>query len=97
MVRVRKPPIRDRRRSMWEAEGVREYFQPATGAQLMVGNVDEAVVRELKKRAARRNHSALPGYVGAGGVFGHYGCGVIAKVQQRCRRRGPANCRVDRA
>jgi len=27
-------------------------------AQLMVRNVDEAVVRELKKRAARRNHSA---------------------------------------
>jgi plasmid stability protein len=26
--------------------------------QLMVRNVDEAVVRELKKRAARRNHSA---------------------------------------
>lgn len=29
-----------------------------TVAQLMVRNVDEAVVRELKKRAARRNHSA---------------------------------------
>jgi plasmid stability protein len=27
-------------------------------AQLMVRNVDEAVVRELKKRAARRNHRA---------------------------------------
>ena len=27
-------------------------------AQLMVRNVDEAVVRELKQRAARRNHSA---------------------------------------
>ena len=27
-------------------------------AQLMVRNIDEAVVRELKKRAARRNHSA---------------------------------------
>jgi antitoxin FitA len=27
-------------------------------AQLMVRNVDDAVVRELKKRAARRNHSA---------------------------------------
>jgi plasmid stability protein len=27
-------------------------------AQLMVRNVDEAIVRELKKRAARRNHSA---------------------------------------
>ncbi|MGH9385814.1 MAG: FitA-like ribbon-helix-helix domain-containing protein [Vicinamibacterales bacterium] len=27
-------------------------------AQLMVRNVDETVVRELKKRAARRNHSA---------------------------------------
>ena len=27
-------------------------------AQLMVRNVHEAVVRELKKRAARRNHSA---------------------------------------
>lgn len=27
-------------------------------AQLMVRNVDEAVVRELKKRAARRSHSA---------------------------------------
>lgn len=27
-------------------------------AQLMVRNVNEAVVRELKKRAARRNHSA---------------------------------------
>jgi plasmid stability protein len=27
-------------------------------AQLIVRNVDEAVVRELKKRAARRNHSA---------------------------------------
>ena len=27
-------------------------------AQLMVRNVDEAVVREPKKRAARRNHSA---------------------------------------
>ena len=27
-------------------------------AQLMVRNVDEAVVRELTKRAARRNHSA---------------------------------------
>ena len=27
-------------------------------AQLMVRNVDEAVVRELKKRASRRNHSA---------------------------------------
>ena len=27
-------------------------------AQLMVRNLDEAVVRELKKRAARRNHSA---------------------------------------
>ena len=27
-------------------------------AQLMVRNVSEAVVRELKKRAARRNHSA---------------------------------------
>lgn len=26
--------------------------------QLMVRNVDEAVVRELKRRAARRNHSA---------------------------------------
>jgi plasmid stability protein len=29
-----------------------------TLAQLVVRNVDEAVVRELKKRAARRNHSA---------------------------------------
>jgi len=27
-------------------------------AQLMVRNIDEAVVRALKKRAARRNHSA---------------------------------------
>ena len=27
-------------------------------AQLMVRNVDESVVRELKKRAARHNHSA---------------------------------------
>ena len=27
-------------------------------AQLMVRKVDEAVVRELKRRAARRNHSA---------------------------------------
>ena len=27
-------------------------------AQLMVRNVNDAVVRELKKRAARRNHSA---------------------------------------
>lgn len=27
-------------------------------AQLMVRNVDEAIVRELKKRAARHNHSA---------------------------------------
>jgi antitoxin FitA len=27
-------------------------------AQLMVRNVDDAIVRELKKRAARRNHSA---------------------------------------
>ena len=27
-------------------------------AQLVVRNIDEAVVRELKKRAARRNHSA---------------------------------------
>jgi plasmid stability protein len=27
-------------------------------AQLIVRNVDEAVVRELKRRAAQRNHSA---------------------------------------
>jgi len=27
-------------------------------AQLVVRNVDDAVVRQLKKRAARRNHSA---------------------------------------
>lgn len=27
-------------------------------AQLMVRNLDEALVRELKKRAARNNHSA---------------------------------------
>jgi antitoxin FitA len=27
-------------------------------AQLIVRNADDAVVRELKKRAARRNHSA---------------------------------------
>jgi hypothetical protein len=27
-------------------------------AQLMVRNVDDALVREFKKRAARRNHSA---------------------------------------
>ena len=27
-------------------------------AQLMVRNVDDTLVRELKKRAARRNHSA---------------------------------------
>jgi plasmid stability protein len=40
------------------AEGLLAAGGDRNVAQLMVRNVDDAVVRELKKRAARRNHSA---------------------------------------
>jgi antitoxin FitA len=50
--RLRRLPTRQAGASIASIRGDRHV------AQLMVRNVDEAVVRELKRRAARRNHSA---------------------------------------
>jgi antitoxin FitA len=44
--------------SGWVDASIASIWRTRDVAQLMVRNVDDAVVRELKKRAARRNHSA---------------------------------------